>query len=51
MIYKSENVIEENIKIENTYRQYLKHIIEKTNHDFPMLRVSLRKILLLLQIL
>ncbi|XP_054004986.1 coiled-coil domain-containing protein 40 isoform X1 [Hylaeus anthracinus] len=51
MIYRNGSIIEENMKIEHTYQQYLKHIIEKTNHDFPMLKFSLRKILLTLQIL
>ncbi|XP_043263387.1 coiled-coil domain-containing protein 40-like isoform X2 [Colletes gigas] len=51
MIYKNGNMIEENLKMEHTYRQYLKHIIEKADHDFPMLQANLRKILLILQIL
>lgn len=46
MMYKNEDTIEENLKMENGYRQYLKYVLEKTNHDFPMLKTNLWKILL-----
>ncbi|XP_076222304.1 lethal (2) 41Ab isoform X2 [Nomia melanderi] len=45
MTYKNEDTIEENLKMEHSYRQYLKYVLEKTNHDFPMLKTNLRKIL------
>ncbi|XP_015431039.1 PREDICTED: coiled-coil domain-containing protein 40 [Dufourea novaeangliae] len=51
MMYRSEHTIEENLKMEHSYRQHLKHVLEKTDHDFPMLQASLRKILLTLKIL
>ncbi|XP_076650150.1 lethal (2) 41Ab [Halictus rubicundus] len=45
MMCKSEDTIEENLKTEHSYHQYLKHVLERTNHDFPMLQTNLRKIL------
>ncbi|XP_076288855.1 lethal (2) 41Ab [Lasioglossum baleicum] len=45
MMYKSEDTIEENLKVEHSYRQYLKHVLERTNHDFPTLQTNLQKIL------
>lgn len=51
MIYKNESSIEENLQTETTYRQYLKDVMEKVDHDFPMLQTNVQKILLTLKIL
>ncbi|XP_076380556.1 lethal (2) 41Ab [Megalopta genalis] len=48
MVYKNEDTIEESLKMEHNYRQYLKHVLERTNHDFPMLQTNLQKILVTL---
>lgn len=48
MVYKNEDTIEENLKMEHSYRQCLKHVLERTNHDFPMLQSNLQKILVTL---
>ncbi|XP_076235044.1 lethal (2) 41Ab [Calliopsis andreniformis] len=51
MIYKNESLIEETLQMERTYREYLRDVMEKTDHDFPMLQTNVRKILLTLKIL
>ncbi|CAL7949018.1 unnamed protein product [Xylocopa violacea] len=50
MIYKGENVIEENLQREYCYREKLKHALERIDHDFPMLKIGINRILLSLQI-
>lgn len=49
MIYKNENIIEENLQREHYCREYLKCTLEKTNHDFPTLKNSIKRVLLTLQ--
>lgn len=51
MIYKNENIIEENLQREYNCREYLKCTLEKTDHDFPMLKNGIKKVLLTLQII
>ncbi|KOC66739.1 Coiled-coil domain-containing protein 40 [Habropoda laboriosa] len=50
MVCKSENVIEENLQREYCCREYLKYVLERTDQDFPMLKDSIKRILLALQI-
>ncbi|XP_017878260.1 coiled-coil domain-containing protein 40-like [Ceratina calcarata] len=51
MVYKSENMIEEYLQKEHTCRENLKYTLERTDHDFPMLKSSIKKIQLTLEII
>ncbi|XP_033205654.1 lethal (2) 41Ab isoform X1 [Bombus vancouverensis nearcticus] len=51
MIYKNENIIEENLQKEHYCREYLKCTLERTDHDFPMLKNRIKKVLVTLQII
>lgn len=51
MLYKSEAALSEEFQNEKILHDYLKHIMEQTNQDFPLLRNNIQKILLTLEIL
>lgn len=51
MMLKNEFIIEENLRKEHINREYLKYVLQKIDHDFPMMKDSTGKILLTLQIL
>jgi len=50
MLFKSEAALSEEFQNEQILRDYLKHVMEKTNQDFPLLKNSIQKILLTLEI-
>nr|XP_012143520.1 PREDICTED: coiled-coil domain-containing protein 40-like [Megachile rotundata] len=50
MMFKNECIIEENLRNEHINREYLKYVLQKTDHDFPTMKDNIGKILLTLQI-
>ncbi|KAL6427867.1 hypothetical protein ACFW04_008362 [Cataglyphis niger] len=50
MIFKSETAINEEFQNEQILHDYLKHVMEKTSQDFPLLKNNIQKILLTLEI-
>lgn len=51
ILYKSETALSEEFQNEQVLRNYLKHVMERTSQDFPLLKTSIQKILLTLEIL
>ncbi|XP_036138462.1 coiled-coil domain-containing protein 40 isoform X2 [Monomorium pharaonis] len=51
MIFKSEATLNEEFQNEQILRDYLKHVMERTSQDFPLLKNNIQKILLTLEIL
>lgn len=51
MLFKSEAVLNEEFQNEQILRDYLKHVMERTSQDFPLLKNNIKKILLTLEIL
>ncbi|TGZ48143.1 coiled-coil domain-containing protein 40 [Temnothorax longispinosus] len=51
MLFKSEAVLSEEFQNEQILRDYLKHVMERTSQDFPLLKNNIQKILLTLEIL
>lgn len=50
MLFKSEATLNEEFQNEQILREYLKHVMERTNQDFPSLKNNIQKILLTLEI-
>lgn len=50
MVFKSEVVLNEELQNEQILRNYLKHVMERTSQDFPLLKNNIQKILLTLEI-
>ncbi|XP_018059753.1 PREDICTED: coiled-coil domain-containing protein 40 [Atta colombica] len=50
MLFKSEATLSEEFQKEQILRDYLKHVMERTNQDFPLLKIDIQKILLTLEI-
>ncbi|EFN87547.1 Coiled-coil domain-containing protein 40 [Harpegnathos saltator] len=51
MLFKSETALNEEFQNEQILHDYLKHIMERTSQDFPLLKNNIKKILLTLEIL
>lgn len=51
MLFKSEVTLNEEFQNEQILRDYLKHVMERTSQDFPLLKNDIQKILLTLEIL
>lgn len=51
MLFKSEVAISEEFQNEQILHDYLKHVMERTSQDFPLLKNNIQKILLTLEIL
>ncbi|XP_070155282.1 coiled-coil domain-containing protein 40 [Polyergus mexicanus] len=51
MFFKSETAISEEFQNEQILHDYLKHVMERTSQDFPLLKNNIQKILLTLEIL
>lgn len=51
MFFKSEATLNEEFQNEQILRDYLKHVMERTGQDFPLLKNNIQKILLTLEIL
>lgn len=51
MLFKNEAVLNEEFQNEQILRDYLRHVMERTNQDFPLLKNDIKKILLTLEIL
>ncbi|KYN21225.1 PREDICTED: coiled-coil domain-containing protein 40 [Trachymyrmex cornetzi] len=49
MLFKSEATLSEEFQNEQILRDYLKHVMERTNQDFPLLKNDIQKILLTLE--
>ncbi|KYN01618.1 Coiled-coil domain-containing protein 40, partial [Cyphomyrmex costatus] len=50
MIFKGEATLSEEFQNEQILRDYLKHVMERTSQDFPLLKNNIQKILLTLEI-
>ncbi|KYN30494.1 Coiled-coil domain-containing protein 40 [Trachymyrmex septentrionalis] len=50
MLFKSEATLNEEFQNEQILRDYLKHVMERTNQDFPLLKNDIQKIFLTLEI-
>lgn len=50
MLFKSEVALSEEFQNEQILHNYLKHVMERTSQDFPLLKNDIQKILLTLEI-
>ncbi|KAG5322340.1 CCD40 protein, partial [Pseudoatta argentina] len=50
MLFKNEATLNEEFQNEQILRDYLKHVMKRTNQDFPLLKNDIQKILLTLEI-
>lgn len=50
MLFKSEVTLSEESQNEQILRDYLKHVMERTNQDFPLLKNDIQKIFLTLEV-
>lgn len=51
MLFKNEALLSDELQNERTLHSYLVHVMEQTMQDFPLLKNSIHKIMLTLQIL
>ncbi|KAL6264767.1 hypothetical protein P5V15_004865 [Pogonomyrmex californicus] len=50
ILFKNETTLNEEFQNEQILRDYLKHVMERTSQDFPLLKNNIQKILLTLKI-